>query len=46
MLRVDRVDSVFVLAADRADGDVGLVNRFLAHLGTRNFSAATVDRRS
>jgi site-specific recombinase XerD len=42
MLRVDRVDGAFVLAgADRAVCDVELVNRFLAHLGTRNFAVAT-----
>ena len=42
MLRVDRLEQGFVVAGDVATaGDVELVNRFLAHLGTRNFSAAT-----
>jgi integrase/recombinase XerC len=41
MLRVDRVDGAFVLAAGRVDDDVALANRFLAHLGTRNFAVAT-----
>jgi site-specific recombinase XerD len=42
VLRVDRVDGTFVVAGAgaRAD-DLGLVNRFLARLGTRNFSVAT-----
>jgi site-specific recombinase XerD len=43
MLRVVRVEHGFVVTGDdaAAGGDVALVNRFLAHLGARNFSAAT-----
>jgi integrase/recombinase XerC len=43
VLRVDHVDGTFVLMADCVSrgADVELVNRFLAHLGTRNFSTAT-----
>jgi integrase/recombinase XerC len=43
MLRVDRVDDTFVVDGEgaRAGHDLSLVNRFLAHLGTRNFSVAT-----
>ena len=43
MLRVDHVDGTFALMADCVgrDADGELVNRFLAHLGTRNFSTAT-----
>ena len=42
-MRVDHVDGTFVLMVDCVGrgADVELVNRFLAHLGTRNFSTAT-----
>lgn len=44
MLRVDRVDDTFVVAGEHGCGraeDRAFANQFLAHLGTRNFSAAT-----